>query len=240
MFTETALHYDRIYSFKDYPAEAEKLKGFIGEIPGPGRPTLLDVACGTGHHIQYLKADFDAQGLDLNDDLLEQARKRNPEIAFHQGDMTDFDLGRTFSVVTCLFSSIGYVKTLDNLARAVTCMANHIAPGGLLVIEPWFTPEDWHPHTVHALLVEEPHLKIARMSTSLVDGSGKLSYFDLHYLIGTVVGTQYFAERHELGLFTVDEMRAALENVGLEVDYDAEGLAGRGLYIGRRPNKWTH
>jgi SAM-dependent methyltransferase len=235
MFTETALYYDRIYSFKDYPAEAEKLRGLLGQIAGSGHSTLLDVACGTGHHIKCLKADFDVQGLDLNDDLLKQARERNPEITFHHGDMTNFDLGRTFDVVTCLFSSIGYVRTLGNLARAVTCMANHLAPGGLLIIEPWFTPEDWHPHTVHAHLVEEPHLKIARVSTSLVDDSGKLSYFDLHYLVGTPVGTQYFAERHELGLFTVDEMRAALVDVSLEVTYDPEGLTGRGLYIGRRP-----
>ena len=33
--------------------------------------------------------------------------------------MTAFDLGKTFDLVTCLFSSIGYVKTLENLARAV-------------------------------------------------------------------------------------------------------------------------
>jgi SAM-dependent methyltransferase len=234
VFTETALHYDRIYSFKDYAAEVEKLKGFVVQSPGSARHTLLDVACGTGRHIEYLKADYDVQGLDLNDDLLRQARKRNPKVTFHHGDMVDFDLGRTFDVVTCLFSSIGYVKTLDNLARAVTCMANHVAPGGTLVIEPWFTPEDWHPHTVHALLVEESHLKIARMNTSLVDDSGKVSYFDLHYLIGTPVGTQYFAERHELGLFTVDEMYHAIADTGIEVTHDPEGLTGRGLYIGKR------
>jgi hypothetical protein len=146
--------------------------------------------------------------------------------------MMDFDLGSTFDVVTCLFSSIGYVKTLDNLARAVTCMARHVAPAGVLVIEPWFTPEDWHPGKVHALLVEEPHLKIVRMSTSLVEGT--ISFFDFHYLIGTSVGTQYFAERHELGLFTVDEMRGAMEDAGLQVTHDQEGITGRGLYIGHK------
>jgi len=232
MFTDTALYYDKIYSFKDYAAEVTKLIEFLGELPGPARPSLLDVACGTGHHIAYLKADYDVQGLDLNEDLLRQARKRNPEVTFHHGDMTDFDLGSTFDVVTCLFSSIGYVKTLDNLARAVTCMARHLAPGGALVIEPWFTPESWRPGTVHALLVEEPHLKIARMSTSLVEGT--VSFFDLHYLIGTPVGTQYFAERHELGLFTVDEMRGAMVDAGLQVTHDQEGITGRGLYMGQK------
>ena len=62
-----------------------------------------------------------------------------------QGNMLDFDLGRQFDVVTCLFSSIGYVKTVPNMKRAVANMSRHLKPGGVLVLEPWFTPEDWHP-----------------------------------------------------------------------------------------------
>ena len=70
------------------------------------------------------------------------------------------------------------------------------------------------------------------MNTSFVDG--RLSYFDMHYLIGTNEKTEHFVERHELGLFTVDETRRAFLEAGLEVTYDEEGLTGRGLYIGRR------
>jgi len=134
--------------------------------------------------------------------------------------------------VTCLFSSIGYVKTLDNVRRAVACMTRHLLPGGVLIIEPWFTPGDWHTPSVHASFIDEPDLKIARINTSFVDG--RLSYFDLHYLIGTAEGTEHFVERHELGLFEMDEIQAALADAGLEVTYDAEGLMGRGLYIGKK------
>ena len=71
------------------------------------------------------------------------------------------------------------------------------------------------------------------VNTSFVDG--RLSYFDLHYLIGTPEGTDHYVERHELGLFEVEEMRAAFADAGLEATYDEEGLTGRGLYIGCRP-----
>ena len=90
----------------------------------------------------------------------------------------------------------------------------------------------WHVPSVHSLFIDEPELKIARVNTSFVDG--RLSYFDLHYLVGTPEGTEHFVERHELGLFETDEMLAALSSVGLKVTYDAEGLTGRGLFIGRR------
>ncbi len=232
MFSKTSRFYDKIYSFKDYPAEVQRLVDVIGENLHSEGKRLLDVACGTGHHVEYLKEYFDVEGLDLDQELLELARQRNPGLSFHHGDMIAFDLGCQFDVVTCLFSSIGYVKTLDNVRRAVACMTRHLLPGGLLIIEPWFTPDTWHAPSVYASFIDEPDLKIARVNTSFVDG--RLSYFDLHYLIGTPEGTEHFVERHELGLFETDEMRAALANAGLEVTYDAEGLMGRGLFVGQR------
>jgi SAM-dependent methyltransferase len=233
VFSKTAQYYDLIYAFKDYRAESEQISRFVGENLRSGGNRLLDVACGTGCHVECLKDHFEVEGLDIDTELLEAARRRNPGLVFHQGDMIDFHLGHRFDVVICLFSSIGYVKTLDNLARAMDCMAHHLEPGGLLIIEPWFTPENWQPNTVHALYIDEPELKIARVNTSLVEGH--LSYFDFHYLIGTPEGTEYLLERHELGLFTIEEMQAALAGAGLEVTYDAEGLMGRGLYLGLRP-----
>jgi hypothetical protein len=146
--------------------------------------------------------------------------------------MMAFDLADEFDVVTCLFSSIGYVRTQQNLTRAVACMTRHVVRGGVLIIEPWFTPDTWYTPSVHASLVDEPDLKIARVNTSFVEG--RLSYFDLHYLIGTLEGTEHFVERHELGLFETAEVRSVLVEAGLDVTYDAEGLTGRGLFIGRR------
>jgi ubiquinone/menaquinone biosynthesis C-methylase UbiE len=233
MFSKTARYYDKIYAFKDYRAEVKRLTTIIREHLRSEGNCLLDVACGTGHHLEFIKEQFDAEGLDISAELLELARQRNPEVTFHQADMTDFGLGRGFDVVTCLFSSIGYAKTLDNVKKAVACMARHTVPGGLVIIEPWFTPQAWQTPSVHALFIDEPDLKIARVNTSFV--KGRLSYFDLHYLIGTPEGTEHFVERHELGLFETDEMRAVLTGAGLKATYDAEGLTGRGLFIAQKP-----
>ena len=233
MFSQTAQYYDTIYlSMKDYGAEADKLIAIIRAYqrsPGHG---LLDVACGTGLHLSYLKAHFDVEGLDLDENLLAIARQRLPDVPLHQADMTNFDLGRSFDVVTCLFSSIGYVKTLAKLSRAIQCMVRHLTPDGVVLIEPWFTPETWYPGNVSARFIDEPNLKIARINTSCVEG--RLSYMDMYYLIGTPEGTEYYVERHELGLFTTEEMMRVLTACGLEATYDQDGLTGRGLFIGQR------
>jgi hypothetical protein len=146
--------------------------------------------------------------------------------------MMDFDLARRFDIVTCLFSAIGYVRTIEGLRRAIGCMTRHILPGGLLIIEPWFRPQDWLPDTVHAQFIDEPEFKLARINTSLLrDG---MSVFDLHHLIGTPRGTEHVVEHHELGLFETHEMLSAMAETGLSVEHDPQGLTGRGLFIGWR------
>ena len=54
----------------------------------PSARTLLDVACGTGKHLEVLQHEFEVEGLDLDGDLLAIARERlGPAVPLYQGDM---------------------------------------------------------------------------------------------------------------------------------------------------------
>lgn len=220
--------YDAIYAFKDYAAEGEVLSGLISQYC-PSASSLLDVACGTGKHLAYFSDRLQVEGLDLEPGLLSVARERLPSVPFHLGDMRSFNLGRRFDVVTCLFSAIGYVG-LDELDLTVSNMARHLSPGGVLIIEPWFTPDAFHPDTLHAQFVNEPDLKVARMNISRVEG--RRSVLKLHHLVGTLDGIEHFVEDHLLTMFTHEEYMKAFQRAGLETHFDEKGLLGRGLYIG--------
>jgi SAM-dependent methyltransferase len=167
--------------------------------------------------------------LDLNPELLDIARQRCPEVSFHQADMVNFRLDHDFDVITCLFSSIGYIKTVENMYETVSNMARHLRPGGVIIVEPWFTPESYWTGTITANFVDEPELKIAWMYTSEVEG--RVSVLDINYLVGTPQGIDHFDERHELGLFTHEEYIGAFRKVGLEGRYDPYTLF-RGMYLG--------
>jgi len=234
MYAKMARYYDRIYSFKDYAVETEKLIGWIESKKLSSGKRLLDVACGTGHHLEFLAKSFDAEGLDVSHELLACARKRNPGLPFHCADMRTFDLPSRFDVITCLFSSIGYMTTGEDLEQAIGNMALHLVPGGVLIVEPWLTPDVWKTGSVHGMFIDDPDLKIARINTSLT--RGRLSIFDLHHLVGTPEETFHFVEHHEMGLYTEGEMTAAFEAAGLATSYDPEGLTGRGIYLGIRAN----
>jgi SAM-dependent methyltransferase len=228
VFSRSARIYDAIYSaIRDYSHEAAELDRLIQD-QRPGARTLLDVACGTGAHLAHLTG-YEVEGLDLDPQMLAVARERLPDVPFHEGDMADFDLGKRFDAVVCMFSSIGYVRTDERLRSALASMGRHLEPGGVLVVEPWLSPEVWLDRHVGAVFVDEPELKIARMNVA--EREGTVSMFVFEYLVGTPDGIERFSEPHELGLFTVEQYLEAFRAAGLEADHDPEGPMGRGLYI---------
>jgi SAM-dependent methyltransferase len=232
MFSESAAWYDHFYGGKDYAAEARRVSELIRERR-PGARTLLDVACGTGRHLERLRQDFDGEGLDLDDGLLAVARRRLPGMRLTRADMADFDLGRRFDAVTCLFSSVGYLATVERLRAAVGAMARHLEPGGVLVVEPWILPDAWIEGTTTVEVVEDGDRKLVRVIASSRDGA--MSMLRVHYAVaagGEVVSAD---ERHQLRLFTHDEYAAAFLAAGLDTSWDPEGLIGRGLLIGVAP-----
>jgi SAM-dependent methyltransferase len=232
LYDRLAELYDAIYSFKNYEKEAAKLHQLIQQHKRSPGNDLLDVACGTGGHIAYLKGNYSVEGLDISAPMLRLAKKKHPEVVFYRRDMTNFKLKKQFDVVTCLFSAIGHVKTKRRLDLAVLTMASHLKPGGVLVVEPWPTPKQWQIGRLGANIVDEPNLKVARFSIS--KARGKLSVQDLHHLVATPHRIEHFVERLEMGLFNRDEYLDAFRQARLETIYDPEGLMGRGLYIGTR------
>jgi len=228
MFVESAELYDAIYHFKNYARECERLRSLIGKAV-PAASTILDVACGAGEHARFLKEHYAVDSVDINENYLRAARLKNSAGNYTLADMTDFDLGRTYDVVMCLFSAIGRITTFERLERAIACMARHVRPGGALIVEPWFTPDQWNPGSLFVHVGEIGIAKVCRMSLSGRDGDVSILLY--HYLRGTPDGIEHYTERLELGLFTRDEMMWTFESVQMAARYDSEGLMGRGLYL---------
>lgn len=233
MFSGSAELYDLIYAgLKDYQAETAGLVAAIRELHPEAR-TVLDVACGTGEHARFLEEEhgFLVDGIDLDPTFVSIAQRKLSRGTAHQGDMTDFELPSRYDVVLCLFGSIGYVRTLENLRRAFERFRYHLTEGGIALVEPWFRPGGLQPGRVTITTAESEGVTVSRMShCSITDRISRLRF---EYLIGRSQDIEHVVETHELGLFSTEEMLEALRQAGFEAEYDPKGSADRGLYTAR-------
>jgi ubiquinone/menaquinone biosynthesis C-methylase UbiE len=233
MFNESAAFYDALYfTFKDYAAEAADIARLI-KAEHPQARTVLDVACGTGEHAKFLAKEhgFKVDGIDINDEFLLLARRKHPAGRFVSADMTNFILDRKYDAVICMFSSIGYVRTLDGLKSALDCFQRHLAPGGVVIVEPWFPPEKMTTGYQSERSAEVDGTHVHRLSTTEITGRSCMLRFDYTITRGDKVRTA--TEHHELGLFTEEETLRAFEWAGLRARHEAESPSNRGLYIAR-------
>jgi SAM-dependent methyltransferase len=229
--------YDLIYkSMKDYSAEA----GQIAELIRRARPhcrTLLDVGCGTGEHARLLGEvhGFEVDGVDIDPAMLAIARTKWPHGRFDVADMTDFHLGRCYDGVLNLFGAIASTVTVPRLRDALACMRDHLAPGGIAIIQPYLTPDELQVGTAE-YTVESGDLRVKRIRRSERNGQRQRLHF--HFTVEGPDGTQELDESHEFGLFTIDETLAAFSAVGLTATHDPgspDAPGGRGLYVATAP-----
>jgi ubiquinone/menaquinone biosynthesis C-methylase UbiE len=229
-----ARFYDHIYHWKDYRQEAIKINRLVNRYKrSPGR-SLLDVACGTGSHMLYLRKNFDCVGVDASDQMLAVAKKKVRGVRFVRGNMVDFDLGKQFDVVLCLFSSIGHLRTRAEVEKVVANFSRHMMKGGVLIIEPWIRKSDRSDKTVHLQRYESDSLKIARVNFGRMEGD--FSVLDERYLIGEKgKGISYVKDRQKMRFFEVAPTLAAMRKAGLTPRFTEDSLMpGRGLIIANK------
>jgi len=231
-YAQAAEFYDLLYaSVKDYEAESRHIASVL-RATHPRARRVLDVGCGTGQHAAHLTAEgFRVDGVDLEPAFVEIARARCPGGRFTVADMTTLDLPDRYDAVVSLFSAVGYAVTVARLNQALARMASQLAPGGVVVVDPWFEPGQLTHGRVMVVSGQRDGLAVARVSRTLLEG--KTSVLEFEYLIGRPSGIERRHERHELGLFTQAEMEAAFRAAGLDVTRRPEEDGTRGLYVGR-------
>ena len=232
MFSASAEYYDLIYStFKDYPAEARNIAALLRKLH-PQCRSVLDVACGTAEHAKLLAADgFEVDGLDLDPAFVRIARQKHPAGRFFEADMSDFHLPHRYDAVLCLFSSIGYLKTLERVTAALRSFRGHLAEGGIVMVEPWFPPGVLKAGQLSIKTGEADGVRVRR--TSRVEVEDRMSRILFDYEIDDHGATRQASEVHELGIFTTEEMMSAFQAAGLNATHDPKGLTDRGMFVAR-------
>jgi SAM-dependent methyltransferase len=217
---------------KDWAAEAELVSRLIRETCADAT-SLLDVACGTGVHLESFRKDFtDVAGIDASRPMLDRAAVRLPGVPLHEGDMRGFDLGRTFDAVTCLFFALSYMRGTADLEAAIGRMAAHLRPGGVLVAEPWWFPEQFLDGYVDGHLMREEHRVVSRVTHSVRDGGA--TRMEVRVTVAEPSGIREFREYEVVSLFTLEEYLAAFDAAGCDARFLPGEPNARGLFVAVR------
>jgi len=220
---------------KDWEAEARDVTAIVRERR-PAASSLLDVACGTGAHLAEFARHFDrTEGVEIAPAMRRRALDRVPAgTVVHEGDMRAFRLDRRFDAVTCLFTSAAFLPTPADLTTAIGRMGEHLLPGGVLVVEPWYFPETFLDGYLGGDLVRLPDRVVSRVSHSVRRADA--THLHVEWTVADATGIRRFTELEVMSLFTREEYLAAFDAAGCDARYHPGWLTGRGLFIAvRRP-----
>ena len=161
--------YDAVYGDR----RRHDIDFFVGHSRQAGGRTL-ELGCGTGRVlIPTASAGCEITGLDLSTRMLRKCREklsRQPHevqqrVRLIKGNMTDFDAGDMYALVTTPFRPFQHLITSDEQRACLTCANRHLVPGGLLILDLFHPlPTRLAPYPGHDVEVEDTP------ETTLADG----------------------------------------------------------------------
>lgn len=116
---------------------------YVDEARSSGGP-VLEIGCGSGRIlIPSARTGVTMTGLDASEAMLARCRHNvsaepdavRARVSLVAGDMRNFDLGRTFSLVTIPFRPFQHLTTVDDQLACLTSVRRHLADGGRLVFD---------------------------------------------------------------------------------------------------------
>jgi SAM-dependent methyltransferase len=132
-YDEYAKFYDNDSS-TDNVSKAKFLEGIIQRLD-PKAKSILEIACGTGNVLDPLSNHYEVSGLDLSPKMLDIARAKLPGVQFYLGDMTNFELGKKYDVILCIFDSINHVLDFAQWESTFDRVKAHLNEGGVFIAD---------------------------------------------------------------------------------------------------------
>jgi SAM-dependent methyltransferase len=221
MYTDFAEYWTLISDPADYAEEARHWRDALRSRLGPGRHQILELGVGGGNNLSHLTSDFDAVAADISPRMIEQARKLNPGVEFHVGDMRSIRLERTFKAVL-VHDAIAYMLTADDLRATFATAAAHLEPGGVFITAP-----DWLRETFREPFVEHTTRSDGTVTFTHVEYTYDPDPTDAAietlcwYLIREGADLRIEQDRHITGLFSLDVWLDLMREAG----FDAEAVS---------------
>jgi 2-polyprenyl-3-methyl-5-hydroxy-6-metoxy-1,4-benzoquinol methylase len=205
---------------------------------------ILDFGCGMGRHSLELAArGFAVTGVDYVPAFIERASARAAELGlrdakFISGDCKTIALNERFDAAICLYDVIGsYANDLQNQA-ILGNLADHVKPGGLLLISVMNMELTERKATNWFTLDKEPDKLLTLKPSSTMEKTGNVFNPD-YYMIERFSKLVYRKEQFRSGpglpeefivrdrRYSAEEIQSECKRVGLDIVWARYVRAGR-------------
>ena len=218
MYTEFARYWPLISDPADYANEAGYWRDALRDKLGDGRHEILELGVGGGNNLSHLTADFQATAVDICPQMIEEARKLNPQVHLHVGDMRTVRLGRKFKAVI-IHDAISYILSEDDLLATFATAAAHLGPGGVFITSPDWLRETFRDPAVNYGTNTDGKTTFTNIEyTYDADPADTMIETLSWYIIREGASLRVEQDRHVTGLFSLTTWVELLELSGFEVD----------------------
>lgn len=134
LYTNLSAYYDLFCADVEYAGQCAFASRVFECFAQTDGRQYLDLACGTGAHIQIMQSlGFTATGLDNSADMLAQAAQRCPDAAFILSDMSAFETPDRYDLISCFLYSLHYSHPVSALKKTLKRVYDALQPGGVFV-----------------------------------------------------------------------------------------------------------
>lgn len=200
----------------------------------------LDLCCGSGGLLKLAVGDgFQVTGIDRSRHQLANAARKLPKARLVEADARAFTTDDRFDVVTCVFDSLNYLTSIDDVAALFQRIASWLQPDGVFVFDTK-TAEGFRTESAKTFEVANGTVSFE----SVYDAEIALHRFVVNGRIERNGAPHAFNEVHVQRAYEADALEEMLGRAGLSaivMDFDTgetpHGGSRRLLFVARNAVK---
>lgn len=217
--------YFDLYEQEDTKLAEKEVQQVLTLLYPPEGARILDLCCGYGRHsIPLARRGFQVTGVDISTTQIQHARevasKANAHLDFHVADARKLNFQEAFDVVLSMFVSFGFFNDENEAKAMLQGVFSALKPGGKFLLDFWNREKEIREFKPYACEKNRDVIVLKEWQFDAL--AGRLNWTN------TVIFPDGKRESwdHSVRAYTVAELKALLEEVGLKFEAVYGSLAG--------------
>jgi len=227
--------WEMIGTVEDYRQLSDYVIDRIKEHQSLQTHSVLHLGCGSGCMDFHMKKHVAITGVDLSENMLRSAAKKNPECEYILGDMRELCIDNRFDAVI-IPESIDYMRTEEEIVNVFTNAKNMLKQDGLLLVVVGYDPEFFPQNRTTVDQVDDKHTELTFIENNYApDPDGNYFEATFVFLARQAGRLKTIIDIHTLGLFDRETWAGQMKKAGFDVrliqDPGLEAIEQKGSFL---------